>query len=92
MQLFGKLLLGVLHLIGHMIYMCLHDRWSLCLDFLLLKGCLWPYNNIVHHVGMMRICAFNGDIRRLSQLSVRRLGKCLKQTNVFCTAGMQFNS
>ena len=37
----------------------------------LVCGFLYPCDKITQYVGMMHTCVFNGDIRRLSQLSVR---------------------
>ena len=74
----GQLLLGALHHAGHMIHRCLHARWCLRLSLIFLQGFLYPCNEITDHVGVMHSRVFNGEIGRISQLSVRHTNKLLK--------------
>ena len=71
LQLCGQLLLGVLHRTDDMIHRRLQYCQSLLLYLVLLQGFMYPCNNIAHHVVIMHTCVFNGEIKRLYQLSVR---------------------
>ena len=70
LQLCDQLFLGILCCVGHMIYQRWHNCWGICLGLLLLQIFLYPCDDIAHHVGMMHTGVFNGEVRRLSHLSV----------------------
>ena len=86
LQLFGQLLLDALHRISHMIHRRLHACQCLHLSLLLLQVFLYPYNNIADHVCVVHSRVLNGNIVRLSQLSVRH-----PKNHGFCTVGMRFH-
>ena len=71
LQIRGQLLLGALNRVGHMIHKCLHACQCLRLSLIFLQGFLYPCNNIADHFGVVNFRVFNGDIGRLSQLSMR---------------------